>query len=740
MPTALNALCLIGVLWFAGCSDPVSKSLPEVADDAATPTDTVSGTTDTPSDATSNDTSDVGPSPDVPEPDASADATLDLNVDWARLQYPLDHRGEPATTLTVYGRVFEAGITEGTGAGRGLEAEVGVGPADTAPETWQWQRADFSIDVDDAVNDEFVAVLELPSSGLYRYAFRFRLQHSDGVGPWLYADLDGSDNGFEVARAGMLEVIDPLPKVVDWCRLEGPATISTVPNSPSGTLYGRVYEAQLTDVDMGDAGLLVVEIGVGTEALEGWTWTAAEFARRVGNDFEFGGSFLTPPWEGEARYAFRARLRDGNMWTYCDLGGSNDGFDLADTGTLKIEIPPVDVIDYASMSPTEIRWNQTESLPEVEVVVFEATRTVGLGAASGVEVEVGVGSLETAMVWFEAAYDRDEDGLGSLDNDVYSVTLPPLAPGNYDFVARVTLDGSPLLVDATGTSDGYDPLSPGRLVVSEAPPAVLRCRLDAANTVSVGPGVTIGPLRLEVDLPNRVEPTNTLVTTEIGYGRAGSAPMGGTWLFTDALISEGPVASGWRFFGDLVAPLDEGLWDAAGRVRLSTSDPANPASWTYCDRDGSENGYGSEQAMRIAIEVPRVDYCRIQFPRDPITVKAGTSTPLLFGVVYEPGLTGEGATPTPALVSEVGFGAVGSVPDETWSWSRGAFNVYMDNGFGQWTNDEHRGALLPPTAGTFAWAWRFSLDGGRHWRACDKAGNLIFDPNEAGLLVVEEAQ
>ncbi|MCA9548199.1 MAG: lamin tail domain-containing protein, partial [Myxococcales bacterium] len=56
---------------------------------------------------------------------------VDVQVDWCRLQSPLDVEASAATPLTVFGRVFEAGITDesnATDADEALLAEVGFGP------------------------------------------------------------------------------------------------------------------------------------------------------------------------------------------------------------------------------------------------------------------------------------------------------------------------------------------------------------------------------------------------------------------------------------------------------------------------------------------------------------------------------------------------------------------------------------------------------------------------------------
>ncbi len=130
-----------------------------------------------------------------------------------------------------------------------------------------------------------------------------------------------------------------------------------------------------------------------------------------------------------------------------------------------------------------------------------------------------------------------------------------------------------------------------------------------------------------------------------------------------------------------------------------------------------------------------LDYCALQFPQT-LTVQSGASTGLVFGRVYEAGVT-EAAGPSPAVVAQLGYGPTTSNPELQmgWTWLDASFNVQAGN------DDEYGLAFTAPAAGTYAYAYRFSIDGGLTWTFCDTDGagsnpGLEFETVEVGILTV----
>ncbi len=116
-------------------------------------------------------------------------------VDWGAVQWPFSTTttvGVP--TETIYGRVYEAGVTEGVGQGPGIYAELGYGADGTDPATdpsWTWVPAAYEGDLwlpDNTNDDQYAAQIVPTAPGTYDYAYRFS---RDGA-LWLYCDMRGS--------------------------------------------------------------------------------------------------------------------------------------------------------------------------------------------------------------------------------------------------------------------------------------------------------------------------------------------------------------------------------------------------------------------------------------------------------------------------------------------------------------------------------------------------------------------
>ncbi|MCP5012111.1 MAG: alpha-amylase, partial [Aestuariibacter sp.] len=81
---------------------------------------------------------------------------------------------------------------------------------------------------------------------------------------------------------------------------------------------------------------------------------------------------------------------------------------------------------------------------------------------------------------------------------------------------------------------------------------------------------------------------------------------------------------------------------------------------------------------------------------------------------------------------QVGFGADGATPDDSWTWVDMGFNADAGN------NDEYFGNLLPDMLGAFDYVTRYSADGGSTWFYADLNGPGI-NGNPGDLQVVASA-
>ncbi len=129
-------------------------------------------------------------------------------IGWANLQWPpsIQHTISAINpTPNIYGQVWIDGVTSLPGLTPSLEAQLGYGPDGSNPDndpSWTWVTASFN--VDSGNNDEFVANLLPDQPGQYDYAYRYT---TTAGRDWLYADLDGTGNGYDPAQAGQLNVI-----------------------------------------------------------------------------------------------------------------------------------------------------------------------------------------------------------------------------------------------------------------------------------------------------------------------------------------------------------------------------------------------------------------------------------------------------------------------------------------------------------------------------------------------------
>lgn len=173
-----------------------------------------------------------------------------LNIDWSNLQWPptLDHTVSVVDrTDDVYGQVYIDGETASPGQTPGLRAELGFGPDGSTPAgnaAWTWVEASFNGQAGN--NDEFVASLQPEAAGTYDYAYRYS---TTGGRDWIYADLDGSPNGYSPGQAGDLVV--------------SPSSDTTAPAAPSGLKVDSASSAGIAlgwDAVAGDPTLYGYEV------------------------------------------------------------------------------------------------------------------------------------------------------------------------------------------------------------------------------------------------------------------------------------------------------------------------------------------------------------------------------------------------------------------------------------------------------------------------------------------------
>ena len=171
--------------------------------------------------------------------------------DYANLQFPYTATINQGGSVTVYGRIFEGGLTDTTsGQAPGILAWVGYGTTDSNPNTFtNWIPATFSGEVDNGfgnptANDEYQANLGVGLiPGTYYYATRFQLNG----GAYVYGATNfGFWNGTDKIN-GVLTVNPPLPPANNECSGATSLTVNSdflCGSVTAGTVLGATASTQ----------------------------------------------------------------------------------------------------------------------------------------------------------------------------------------------------------------------------------------------------------------------------------------------------------------------------------------------------------------------------------------------------------------------------------------------------------------------------------------------------------------
>ena len=131
-------------------------------------------------------------------------------ADWCNVQFPPSLVVAPAApTPLLYGRLYEAGVTPGSGGAASVMAQVGYALVGVDPRTqcgWRFFTATFNTQYGN--DDEYQGSFTAPAyPGAYWYTFRFSV---DSGATWTYADVDGAGSNagltFDLAQLPVMTV------------------------------------------------------------------------------------------------------------------------------------------------------------------------------------------------------------------------------------------------------------------------------------------------------------------------------------------------------------------------------------------------------------------------------------------------------------------------------------------------------------------------------------------------------
>jgi hypothetical protein len=167
--------------------------------------------------------------------------------DFVNLQFPATLNFAEGGSGVVYGRVYEAGLTNTTsGQAPGITAWVGISPVgvNSNPNTWTtWVPATFNVETGN--DDEYQATIGATLvAGTYYYATRFQLNG----GAFVYGGTNGTFGNFwngTTYNSGILTVTPPIPPVNDECANPIALTPGGVfaDNAISGTMLASTLTA-----------------------------------------------------------------------------------------------------------------------------------------------------------------------------------------------------------------------------------------------------------------------------------------------------------------------------------------------------------------------------------------------------------------------------------------------------------------------------------------------------------------
>lgn len=425
------------------------------------------------------------------------------------------------------------------------------------------------------------------------------------------------------------------------------------------------------------------------------------------------------------RLAARFSVDNGTTWRLADRDGFGNGVSVAQLARLVVERKGVNWCRMGGRTPGSapptIPLRGTQTGPLVYAQVFVQGRTEAAGAGMGVKGQIGVGAMGMApasWTWTDATYNVDVG-----NNDEWQATLPNPGIGTWRFAYRFNLDdGSYVYCDNDGndtaTPGGFTEAQTGTLTVAE--PGVDSCNLQfppSANALIGVPGPLAFGRVFAAGVTDRLDAGTPMgLTVELGLGPSGVMPDQSSWTW-QAASPNVPVTGGGLEFQSRLPASTEGTYAYAFRTRLGAT-----GAWTYCDLDGSGNGFSTTQAGVFTVTPFNFNECRLQFPTS-LTSYEGRPTGLVFGQVFAPGVTtiaADGGAPT-GIEAELGLGPTNVDPGVAdggggWSWVPATFNLPVMGG-----GVEYQARLTGPAPGMYAYAYRVRYQSGA-WTYCDADG------------------
>lgn len=167
---------------------------------------------------------------------SSANGTVNVSnvIDWANIQTPGTSTICQGQTLTIYGQVFETGVTPPSGQGAGITVQFAYNTSNTNPSTWpsaSWITANYNPSGTSINNDEYTGIIPALSPGTYYYAFSYTMNGCTSYGGYSASGggfWDGTTNvnGTLIVNSNVTPTFNPIAAICAGTTLNALPTTS----------------------------------------------------------------------------------------------------------------------------------------------------------------------------------------------------------------------------------------------------------------------------------------------------------------------------------------------------------------------------------------------------------------------------------------------------------------------------------------------------------------------------------
>jgi gliding motility-associated-like protein len=179
--------------------------------------------------------------PGCPAGTATGTATLANTLDWANIQWPGTSTICEGQSLSIFGQVFENGLTNPAGQAAGITVSYGLSTSNTNPATWPtsaWSAATYNpFSSVNPNNDEYSGTLTGLTPGTYYYAFSYTYN-----GCTVYGGFNAGGGGFWDGTSNVNGVVtvtaNATPSFTQVAALCSGAAISPLPTTSNNGITG----------------------------------------------------------------------------------------------------------------------------------------------------------------------------------------------------------------------------------------------------------------------------------------------------------------------------------------------------------------------------------------------------------------------------------------------------------------------------------------------------------------------